>query len=103
MSSPDSTTIVATSAHIDEFVLRRCLRKMSRGEVCYLFPEPPELETTWHGYIQKVATGRAARKRQFAIQGHPEAAVPHQRYREVGLDAAVGFAMKIKPRALIVA
>lgn len=103
MSIPGSVTIVSTRDHVDEAVLRRRLRKMKRGEVCYLFPEPPELgpETTWHGCVQKVAAGGATRKREFAIQGHRGAS--EQRYREVGLEAAVGFAMKIKPRAVIVA
>lgn len=105
MSARGSNTIVSTGDHIDEVVLRRHLRKMRTGEVCYLFPEPPRLcpETTWHGYVQKVAAGgKATRKREFAIQSHGDAAVLDRRYREVGLEAAVGFAMKIKPRALIV-
>lgn len=102
MSIPGSVTIVSTRDHVDEAVPRRRFRKMKRGEVCYLFPEPPKPgpETTWHGYVQKVATGGAVRKREFAIQGHRGAS--EQRYREVGLEAAVGFAMKIKPRAVIV-
>jgi hypothetical protein len=102
VSIPDSVTIVSIRDHVDEAVLRRRFKKMKRGEVCYLFPEPPELdpETTWHGCVQKVASRGAKRKREFAIQGH--GAASEQRYREVGLESAVGFAMKIKPRAVIV-
>ncbi|MBA2691968.1 MAG: hypothetical protein H0U65_05665 [Rubrobacter sp.] len=100
---PGSGPIVSKKGHIDEAILRRRLRKMRRGEVCYLFPEAPELgpDTNWHGYVQKVEGG-ARCKRGFAIQGHRGTSIPDQRYREVGLEAAVSCAMKTKPRAMIV-
>ncbi len=100
---PGSGPIVSKKGRIDEAILRRRLRKMRRGEVCYLFPEVPTLgpEANWHGYVQKVEGGSKC-KRGFAIQGHRGASIPDQRYCEVGLEAAVSFAMKTKPRALIV-
>ncbi len=99
---PGSGPLVSKKGHIDEAILRRRLRKMRRGEVCYLSPERPELdpETNWRGYIQKIEGGKC--KRGFAIQGHRGISIPDQRYREVGLEAAVSFAVKAKPRALIV-
>ncbi len=101
---PGSGSIVSEKGPMDEAILRRRLRKMRRGEVCYLFPESPEQgpEVNWHGYVRKVEGGSKC-KRPFAIQGHRGASIPDQRYREVGLEAAVGFAMKTKPRAMIVA
>ncbi len=101
---PGSGPIVSKKGCIDESILRRRLRKMRRGEVCYLFPEVPALDpdANWRGYVQKVEGGSRC-KRGFAIQGHRGTDIPDQRYREVGLEAAVGFAMKTKPRALIVA
>lgn len=100
---PGSGPIVSKKGCIDEAILRRRLRKMRRGEVCYLFPEAPELapDANWQGYVQKVEGGKC--KRGFAIQGCRGTDVPDQRYCEVGLEAAVSFAMKTKPRALIVA
>lgn len=103
LSSVDSVTPV--SAHLDEAVLRRRILKMRRGEVCYLFPSPPELcpDSMWHGYVQRLVGGN--RKRGFATQGHHAAgaAFSDRRYREVGLEAAVEFAVKLKPQAIIVA
>lgn len=96
---PGSGPIVSQKGCIDEPVLRRRLRKMRRGEVCYLFPKL-DTDANWHGYVQKIEDGR--HKRGFAIQGYRGTDLPDLRYQRVGLEAAVSFAVKAKPRAMIV-